>query len=93
MTIIPSFETVVGSTVLYFIVRIIAWALKQSGLRFQKELRNQRDFIIHMHIKDGHGGRLKDCRHVACLSLRMPVPVPLLVQESTELQEQAARTV
>lgn len=65
---------VIESTLMYGIVHGVWLLLKKIGKTAYKEVRAERDRIIHNHVKSGHEGRLKHCIDEACLSLRKPVP-------------------
>jgi hypothetical protein len=63
---------VIESTLMYGIVHGVWLLLKKIARAGYKELRAERDRIIHNHVKAGHEGRLKHCIDEACISLRMP---------------------
>lgn len=57
---------------MYGVVHGIWSGFKWAFRRLEKEVRAERDRIIHNHVKAGHEGRLKHCIDEACISLRMP---------------------
>lgn len=71
---------VVESTIMYGIVHAIWSGVKIVFKLGVKEVRAERNRIIHNHVKAGHEGRLKHCIDEACLSLRRPA----LVQQQPE---------
>lgn len=64
---------VIESTLMYGIVHGIWLLAKRVTKAAYKEVRLERNRIIHNHVKTGHEGRLKHCIDEACLSLRRPV--------------------
>jgi hypothetical protein len=72
---------VIESTVMYGVVHGIwlgiKWFIHRAEKELKKEMRRERNRIIHNHVKTGHEGRLKHCVDEACLKLRRPVqPLP-----------------
>lgn len=79
--------SVIESTIMYGIVHGI-WSISKMVVnRFGKEVREERDRIIHRHVKAGHECRLRECSDLICASLRMPGLVPQEYLEQPELLE------
>lgn len=71
---------VIESTIMYGVVHGIwlgiKWFIGRAEKELKKEVRRERNRIIHSHVKTGHGGRLKHCVDEACLSLRRRAQEP-----------------
>lgn len=68
---------VVESTIMYGVVHAIWSGAKIIFRQAEKEMRLERNRIIHRHVKSGHKGHPLHCFDDVCLSLRKPgQPLP-----------------
>jgi hypothetical protein len=79
---------VLESTIMYGIVHGVWLVGKKLGVITYKEVRAERNRIIHRHVKTGHETRLKQCPDDECTSLRSwepPLALPVRPEIEPEL--------
>lgn len=68
---------------------IILYVPKKLLGQLDSAIRQERNRIIHKHVKTGHRGRLKQCLDAECLSLRTmpPASLPMAESELADLEQ------